>query len=346
MKRIFLVLVVALPLVLLAQPNPTIQAFKAEKLFVQGRTLFESGDYAGAIELFNQVVELDDNHSMVFEMRGDAFYELERYREALADYRDASRLHPDNAELRNNMGVVAAQLGMYVAASGYFNEALEINPEHETARENLTKAERRAQEDPAFNGRIAANNRDRERDRQRLKDQLKGRTNSSSNRNPRTSSTNPRTNTKSNTRTNTKPKTPPSRFPHSYLKKDRDIQVGQQSDPFFNIIKVQVTKTSTRVTFELESSGDEPFTVKLEGKNSPDAFYITDRAMSRTFKLKKITGLRNWPNEPYVLHPEDPALTFVAEFERLDEDMFIFHLLEGRQEREGTWDFWDVKLTD
>ncbi|MEM7372079.1 MAG: tetratricopeptide repeat protein [Bacteroidota bacterium] len=342
MKRIFLVLVIALPWVLMAQPNPTIQAFKAEKLFVKGRTLFETGDYTAAIDMFNQVVELDENHTMVFEMRGDAFYELGRYREALADYRDASRIHPENAELRNNMGVVAAQLGMYAAASSYFNEALEINPEHETARENLTKAQRRAQDDPAFNGRLATNTRNKEQERQKFRDQLKGK----SNRNSPISNRNPKSNTTTNSRKNSKTQKAPSRFPHSYLKRDREIQVGQQSDPFFNIVKVQVSKSTTRITFELESSGDEPFTVKLDGKNSPNSFYITDRAMSRTFKLLKITGLRGWPNEPYVLHPEDPPLIVVAEFERIAEDMYIFHLLEGRQEREGTWDFWDVKLTD
>ena len=137
MKRIILTALLAFPILLLAQPNATIKAFKAEKLFVQGKTFYENSNYQSAISIFDQVADLDPEHQTVYELRGAAFFKLGDYNSAIEDYELAARPHPQNAEIRNSMGVAAAYLRQYRAAAAYFYEALQIEPNHDGAKTNL-----------------------------------------------------------------------------------------------------------------------------------------------------------------------------------------------------------------
>ncbi|RMG70387.1 MAG: tetratricopeptide repeat protein, partial [Bacteroidetes bacterium] len=150
MKKRFTLLLLVLPFVALAQPNPTIRAFQAERLFVEGRSFYDQGDFVTAIDRFNQVVELDPEHEMVYEFRGEAYYALGDYQKAIEDYAIAAQQHPQNAEIRNSLGVASANLGLFDAAYSYFYEALQIDPEHEAARENLAIADRRRQQAQKF----------------------------------------------------------------------------------------------------------------------------------------------------------------------------------------------------
>ena len=62
---------------------------------------------------------------------------LGRYKEALADFRQAQILDPNAAEIENNIGVTLSQMGKRKEAHKYFEKALALNPDYDAARFNL-----------------------------------------------------------------------------------------------------------------------------------------------------------------------------------------------------------------
>jgi Flp pilus assembly protein TadD len=56
---------------------------------------------------------------------------------AAAAYRELVRLHPADADLHNNLGIILAKSGDMEAAAAEFEAALKANPSHEVARRNL-----------------------------------------------------------------------------------------------------------------------------------------------------------------------------------------------------------------
>lgn len=339
MIRTFFIILLAFPVYILAQPNSTIRAFKAEKLFAQGRALYDNGDFRGAIDIFDQVADLNPDHQTVFEIRGEAFYKLEKYEEALEDYSIAARQHPQNAEIKNSQGVAAAKLGQFRAARSYFYDALQINPDHEHARRNLDIATRKLREMgdsagyddyPSVTG-YPRNPVQPGRNDYQEDSWIFDKNDSGS------------TITGGGTRDNPveKPSVPLERTYSS-----DQILIGDRTDPYVTIERIKINQNGTQVTFSVQSVSNEVFPIKLDKVGGPNAFYITDRDYKRIYNLINIRSLPGWPNKPYELTPSNPKKYFTAEFERLDDDVVFFHILEGKQNREGSWDFWDVEIRD
>jgi Flp pilus assembly protein TadD len=66
-----------------------------------------------------------------------------RYDEALPHLREAARLKPDDADIATNLGTALALRGDLAGAIAAYEQALKINPQHKTARENLARAHAR-----------------------------------------------------------------------------------------------------------------------------------------------------------------------------------------------------------
>jgi Flp pilus assembly protein TadD len=56
---------------------------------------------------------------------------------AIEQFRASVRLHPDDADAEANLGGALAETGQYAEAKTHLERALEINPNHTLARENL-----------------------------------------------------------------------------------------------------------------------------------------------------------------------------------------------------------------
>ncbi|MEZ4825025.1 MAG: tetratricopeptide repeat protein [Bacteroidia bacterium] len=347
MKRCILTTLIAIPLCMLAQPNATIRAFKAEKKFAEGRSNYDNGDYRAAIKVFDEVADLDPDHQTVYELRGECYYKLENYEAAIEDYARAAKQHPENAELKNSMGVSAANMGNYRAAASYFYEALQIDPNHEYARRNLDIANRKLRESGDGTGSSSnyANSgiRDYANPTRDNDYGLFDRNNPQSN-NPGnwdvSGTGSPMPVDRPQTGTNPEPAKPRER---TYG--PSKIIVGKQTDPYVTIEQVKITQNATLVTFKVQSVGSKPFPIFLDKKGGPHALYISDRAYKHAFRLTDIRSLQGWPEKPYTLQPGQDKY-FTAEFERIDDDMIFFHILEGQSNREGAWDFYDVELKD
>ncbi|MDX2247290.1 MAG: tetratricopeptide repeat protein [Bacteroidia bacterium] len=340
MKRLILTALIAVPLCMLAQPNATIRAFKAEKLFAQGRTNYDNGDYRAAIDIFDQVAELDPDHPMVYELRGESYYKLENFEAAISDYSQAAKQHPESAELRNSLGVASANMGQYRAAASYFYEALQINPNHEYARKNLDIANRKLREYAAAGNTKPGQNPNtggRNNDDYGLFDRNNPRDNSSGTWEP-----DPKN------KGNAILDRPDADSPVPAKPKERTyaqnkILVGNQSDPFVSIEQVKITETATLITFKVQSVGNTDFPIFLDKKGGANALYISDRAYKKSYRLLNVRSLQGWPEKPFILKPNQEKF-FTVEFERIEDNIVFFHILEGQGNREGTWDFWDVEL--
>ncbi|MDX1909771.1 MAG: tetratricopeptide repeat protein [Bacteroidia bacterium] len=307
----------------LGQPqpqSPMIQSFLAERVFEEGKKLFQAGSYQAALGKFNEVATLNSNHPQVYEMRGECYYQLGDFNRAIDDYTVAARQQPRNAELRNSMGVAAANLKYYDAAVSYFYEALQIDPTHKAARDNLALAQTKAgNSNNGGNSNAGGNNGRPPRE------------------DPWGTPAQP---------TPTPPKQPTGRSTarETIYGKDQ-ILVGNRNDKFLSIEQVRVTPRETLVTMVIKSTSSKPFPVRLEPANSANALYLTDRNFQRSYRLIRIQQLDGWPQKPYMLQPGQDKL-FIAVFERIADDIQVFHLLEGKSTLDGAWNFWDVELKD
>lgn len=69
--------------------------------------------------------------------RGNEFKAQKRFNEAIADYRAALLIRPDDFEAFNNLGIVYNMLNERSKAEGYFKKAISLNPNYAKAWHNL-----------------------------------------------------------------------------------------------------------------------------------------------------------------------------------------------------------------
>ncbi len=99
-----------------------------------GNAYAATGQYHNAAEAYGYVTAIDDECEMAYRDRGDAFYELENYRDACKQYTYALELgfFPDD-ELFYLMGNCHLQLGNLKDAISCFETVILKNPEHHDA---------------------------------------------------------------------------------------------------------------------------------------------------------------------------------------------------------------------
>lgn len=344
-----------------AQPtqNPTLRQFQAEQIFQEGMEYYNSNQLQRALESFNEVIRLDPSHPKVYELRGETYYRLERFDAAFADYQRASRLNPTSAKLKNDMGVAAARLGQYRTAIKYFTESLRLDPQYPDAKKNQALARQRLEEGVAstYPNYSSAN------------DPWFGNANSglgnsdpfnSDPYNPGNGSLDPGygfdpvrggdlqgpildLDSLLNLGT-TPPVDRPPNLDITYVG-DR-LSVGGQADPYISIDKVQITPQGTEISFSLENPSTDPYPIRLGQPGSPEAWMIVDRTMQRRYPLVQLQNIfGTGSDEPYEL-PAGQRTVIIARFDRIADDMSVFHVLEGNDSFKGAWNFWEVKLRD
>ena len=63
------------------------------------------------------------------------------------------------------------------------------------------------------------------------------------------------------------------------------------------------------------------------------------------YRLKSIKNLEGWSlGNAFSLKPRASKL-FLAEFDRIDDNVFFFHLLEGKTNKPGAWNIYDIELS-
>lgn len=101
-----------------------------ETQFQKGNEQFEQGQYAEALALYDQGLEIDPYNSRMWTNRGIALRIMERYEDALASYDRALEIDQELAIVWINRGFVLSTLGRHEGALVSFERALEIDPHH------------------------------------------------------------------------------------------------------------------------------------------------------------------------------------------------------------------------
>lgn len=109
----------------LQSPKPVNNA--EQKLYQDGLNKYDAGNYEGAIEDFNQAIELDPRNALAYNRRGDAYYRLGDYEQAQADSSQAILLNPQDANAYYDRGFAFSELGKYKEAIADYNQAIKLN---------------------------------------------------------------------------------------------------------------------------------------------------------------------------------------------------------------------------
>ncbi|MEH2160263.1 MAG: tetratricopeptide repeat protein [Nostoc sp.] len=106
-------------------PKPVNDAQK--QLYQEGVNKYKAGNYEGAVEDLNQVIELDPKNALAYNKRGDAYYRLGDYEQAQADSSQAIVLNPEDGNAYFDRGFAFSELGKYKEAIADYTQAIKLN---------------------------------------------------------------------------------------------------------------------------------------------------------------------------------------------------------------------------
>lgn len=109
---------------------------EALKAFEEGNRAYDKGEFENAIAHFTRSLEILATHE-AYNNRGAANYALGQHQAAIADYNEALRLQPDDADAYSNRGNAKTALGQHEAAIADYAEALRLQPDHVKAHYNI-----------------------------------------------------------------------------------------------------------------------------------------------------------------------------------------------------------------
>jgi tetratricopeptide (TPR) repeat protein len=102
----------------------------SEIRLVQGRA-------GAAIEAANRALQLNAKLSSARAIRAEAYRQSGLWIEALADFQEVEKRQPQNPILLNKIGTCLVRLEKFDSAAGYFEKALQLNPDYTVAKLNI-----------------------------------------------------------------------------------------------------------------------------------------------------------------------------------------------------------------
>ena len=109
------------------------------QLYNKGISLKNQGEHLQAISLFGEFVQqYPSEHPDVYFQRGYSFFYLEKYKNAIIDFKKSMELDGNNYEVAYAMGRTYVQLKNNEAALISFTKALQLNPNHAPSCNDLS----------------------------------------------------------------------------------------------------------------------------------------------------------------------------------------------------------------
>ncbi|MBD2530470.1 tetratricopeptide repeat protein [Nostoc flagelliforme FACHB-838] len=105
-----------------------------------GDKCFEKGEYANAINNYNQALEVNHGDVNLYYKRGLSHYQIGDYEAAIADYSQAIQINLQDAKFYNKRGLALYQLGRLEEAINDYTQAIRINPNVAVAYKNRAEA--------------------------------------------------------------------------------------------------------------------------------------------------------------------------------------------------------------
>lgn len=103
-------------------------------------TWMQVGYWSDSVALFSHTLKITDNNWLIYNSRGNAYYDLGNYRLAVDDFDKAIEFKPDYATAYSNRGAVYNHLGNYKKAIEDFDRAIKIKPIYAEAYNNRGSA--------------------------------------------------------------------------------------------------------------------------------------------------------------------------------------------------------------
>ncbi|MDJ1168238.1 tetratricopeptide repeat protein [Roseofilum sp. BLCC_M154] len=116
------------PLWLTQEDSPNDALEEAQKYNQQGIELMRLGDYAEAVDAFQQALEIYPNSEKIYSNLGIALGHNSRFEEAVEAFQEALKINPQNWETYNNLGIALGSQEKYDQALAAFQEAINLNP--------------------------------------------------------------------------------------------------------------------------------------------------------------------------------------------------------------------------
>jgi tetratricopeptide (TPR) repeat protein len=104
------------------------------------QALCQKGEFAEAVRLCKQALEMDPNFAVAHVNLGIAYHKQGELEEAVAEYHKALRIKPDYMGAYYNLGLALVKEGKLDEAIAQYRSALAINPDYEDASYNLANA--------------------------------------------------------------------------------------------------------------------------------------------------------------------------------------------------------------
>jgi len=119
----------AFPLLIAQEEPPSDVLDEAQKYNQQGIELMKLGDYAEAVEAFQQALEIYPDSEKIYSNLGIALGHDRRFDEAVVAFQEALKINPQNWETYNNLGIALGSQEKYDQALAAFQEAIALNPD-------------------------------------------------------------------------------------------------------------------------------------------------------------------------------------------------------------------------
>jgi len=108
------------------------ESTEGEVLYGLAVTEFEAGNYAKAVKLFSQALELNEESAEIYHLRGYSWGELGQWSEQIEDYSRAIEMGGIDDDLYFSRGVAYFNADLYENAISDFTNSLESRPENTT----------------------------------------------------------------------------------------------------------------------------------------------------------------------------------------------------------------------
>lgn len=100
---------------------------EVKDLLEQGRRLVETGDYSGAIAVYQQAAKLEPKNPSIYSGIGYLYALQGNFSAALIAYRRAVALDPNNSDYQYALGYISGNLGDNNGAKNAYRKAIQIN---------------------------------------------------------------------------------------------------------------------------------------------------------------------------------------------------------------------------
>jgi len=124
-----LIVLAIAPVHLKAQTQPDEQQ-QADAARQEGDRLAKAGEYAAAIEAYDQAIKIDPKFAAAYKDRGTAYLRLHQPERAIQDYDQAIQLDPEDAEAYFERGGAHVALREFEAAIRDYDRAIEKKPDY------------------------------------------------------------------------------------------------------------------------------------------------------------------------------------------------------------------------